>query len=77
MSLVELKESAAQLADSDKGALAAWLLNLLPPHGNEDASADSLQEAVCRRDELDSGSVKPMSADEFWAAVERERTSWK
>lgn len=77
MSLLELKKSAAQLADTEKGALAAWLLDSLPPHGEEDALHDSIVEASRRRDELDSGRVQPMRADEFWAAIERERASWK
>ena len=77
MSLVEIKDSVAQLADREKGDLAAWLLDSLPPHSAEDASADSIAEASHRRDELDSGRVQPMRADEFWAAIERERASWK
>jgi hypothetical protein len=77
MSLLEIKESVAQLADTEKGDLAAWLLDSLPPHGTEDASADSLAEASRRRDELDSGRVQPLRTDEFWAAIERERASWK
>ena len=77
MSLMELKESAAQLAETEKGDLAAWLLDSLPPHGAGDASADSIAEASRRREELDSGRVQPMRADEFWAAIERERASWK
>jgi hypothetical protein len=77
MSLLEIKESAARLADQEKGALAAWLLDSLPPHSGEDASADSLREAARRRDELNSSQVQPLGADEFWAAVERERSSWK
>ena len=77
MSLSEIKESVVQLADEDKGKLAAWLLDSLPPHGPEDATADSLADAVRRRDELDSGRVQAVSADEFWAAIERERATWK
>ncbi len=77
MSLLEIKESVAQLEDTEKGNLAAWLLDSLPPHGAEDASADSIAEASRRRDELDSGRVQTIRADEFWAAIERERASWK
>ena len=77
MSLLEIKESVAQLADREKGDFASWLLDSLPPHGQEDALHDSLAEASRRRDELDSGRVKPLSADEFWAAIERDRASWK
>jgi len=77
MSLLEIKESVAQLGDRDKGSLAAWLLDSLPPHGAEDAAADSLADAVRRREELDAGRVQAVSADDFWAAIERERAEWK
>ena len=77
MSLAEIKESVAQLTDREKGDLAASILDCLPPHSTEDASADSIAEASRRRSELDSGRVQPMRADEFWAAIERERAAWK
>ena len=77
MSLSELKQSMTQLPDVEKGNLAAWLLDALPPHSSEDASSESLDEAVRRREQLDSGQIKPLAADEFWAAIERERASWK
>ena len=77
MSLLEIKESVAQLADREKGVLAAWLLESLPPHGQENALHDSLTEASRRRDELASGQVQPLQADDFWAAIEGERASWK
>jgi hypothetical protein len=77
MSLAEIKKSVAQLADAEKVALTAWLLDSLPPHNSEDASTDSLHEAAHRRDEMDSGKVRPLGAAEFWAAIERERASWK
>ena len=77
MSLLEIKESVAQLADEDRGRLAAWLLDSLPPHSAEDAAADSLADAVRRRDELDSGRVQATNADDFWAAIEREQATWK
>ena len=77
MSLSEIKEALTELPEKQRGSLAAWLLESLPPHGGEDASAEAIAEASRRREELDSGRVQPLSADEFWAAVERERTSWK
>jgi hypothetical protein len=76
MSLLEIKQSVTQLPETEKGNLAAWLLDSLPPHSSEDAAVDSLHEAARRREELDSGRVRPVSADEFWAAIERERASW-
>jgi hypothetical protein len=77
MSLNEIKDALAELPDKQRGSLAAWLLDSLPPHGSEDASGEGIAEAARRRDELDSGHVQPVSADEFWAAVERERSLWR
>jgi len=77
MSMTEIQSAVAELPPEDRGALAAWLLDSLPPHGAEDAEADSLREAVRRRSELDSGAVSPISSEEFWASVERERAKWK
>ena len=76
MSLLEIKESVAQLGDRDKGSLAAWLLDSLPPHSTEEATADSLADAVRRRNELDTGHTQAVNADDFWAAIERERAAW-
>ena len=75
--MAEIQNAAAELSAPERGTLAAWLLNSLPPHGAEDSRADSVGEAVRRRDELDSGAVKPMSSEEFWASIERERATWK
>ena len=77
MSLSQIKDAVAELPDKERGALAVWLLDSLPPHKDEDAGAESIAEAAKRRDEIDSGRVRPVSADEFWSAVERERSSWK
>jgi hypothetical protein len=55
--------------------VAAWWLESLPPHSGEDAAADGIAEAARRREEVDSGRVKPISADEFWAAV--GNSGWK
>jgi hypothetical protein len=77
MLLNQIKDVVADLPDKERGALAAWLLDSLPPNNGEDALAESIAEAVRRREELDSGRVREISADEFWASVERERSSWK
>jgi hypothetical protein len=77
MSLNQIKDAVAELPDKERGALAAWLLDSLPANNGEDALQESIAEAVRRRDELDSGRVREVSADEFWASVERERSSWK
>lgn len=77
MLIAEIKQEAAGLPAKARGSLAAWLLDSLPPHSGTDAAAESIQEATRRRDELDSGRVQAISSDEFWAAIERERASWK
>jgi hypothetical protein len=75
MSMTEIQNAAAELSYRDRGTLALWLLNSLPPHDGEDASADSIREAARRRDELDSGALSPVSSEEFWASIERERAT--
>lgn len=77
MSLSQIKDVVADLPDKERGALAAWLLDSLPPNNGEDAFSEAIAEAARRRDELDSGRARPIPADEFWASVERERASWK
>ncbi len=77
MSLAEIQNAVSDLPEVERGTLAAWLLDSLPPHSHEDASAEGIEEAVRRRDELDSGRVRPLSSDEFWASIERLRATWK
>lgn len=77
MSIAEIQNLVSDLSEFERGTLAAWLLNSLPPHSSEDASAECLQEAARRRDELDSGQVLPLSSDDFWASIERLRATWK
>jgi hypothetical protein len=77
MSLSQIKDAVAELPDKERGSLAAWLLDSLPPHSDEDAAAEGVAEAVRRREEMDSGRVQPIPADEFWASVQRERSAWK
>jgi len=77
MSIAEIQHAVSDLPDVERGTLAAWLLDTLPPHGDEDAGADAIEEAARRREELDSGRVRPLSSDEFRASVERLRATWK
>ncbi|HEX5218589.1 MAG TPA: addiction module protein [Verrucomicrobiae bacterium] len=77
MSLNEIRLAVEDLPAKDRGSLAAWLLESLPPHSGMDASAEGIDEAVRRREELDSGRARVISADDFWKAVAQERTSWK
>ena len=75
--MTEIQTALAQMSERERGTLAVWLLHSLPPHSGEDGSADSLKEAVRRRDELDSGVVKALSSEEFWASLAQERAAWK
>jgi putative addiction module component (TIGR02574 family) len=77
MSLADIQNAVSDLSALERGTLAAWLLDSLPPHSEEDASAESVDEAARRREELDSGRVQPLSSDEFWASIERLRATWK
>jgi len=77
MSLNQIKDAVAELPEKARGSLAAWLLDSLPPHGTEDAVDEGVEEAARRRAEVDAGKTAMISADEFWAAVKRERSSWK
>jgi len=65
MSIVEIQKAVSDLPEVERGTLATWLLESLPPHSHEDASAEGVEEATRRREELDSGRVHPLSSDEF------------
>ena len=77
MIAAEIQSALAKLPVKERGTLAAWLLESLPPHGSDDGSAEGVEEAARRREEINSGRVQPLSADEFWAGIARERASWK
>jgi hypothetical protein len=77
MSVADIQESVSRLTDRERAHLAAWLLDSLPPASQDDAIADSLQEAERRRAEIDSGEVQPIGEKDFWSAIERERQGWK
>jgi putative addiction module component (TIGR02574 family) len=69
MKLVEIEQEALALPDSDRAALAAKLLDTLPPPGT-----DVSDEEVERRErELDSGQVAAISHEEFVRRVQEQR----
>jgi len=70
MSLTEIQSAFSELSDQERGNLAAWLLDSLPPHSEEDGSAEGIEEAARRREELDSGKVRPLASSEFWSSIE-------
>ena len=77
MSVAEIQQAVSDLPEVERGTLAAWLLDSLPPHSHEDASAEGIREAARRREELNSGRVRALSSDEFWASIERLRATWR
>ena len=77
MSIAEIQDAVSDLPEFERGTLAAWLLDSLPPHSPEDADAEGIAEAVRRREELESGCVRPLSSDKFWASIEQFKTTWK
>ena len=77
MSVAEIKNAVAELPEQDRAELAAWLIDLLPAPARGDVDEDELQEAVRRREELDSGQVAPLGAEQFWSDVDRARAQWK
>ena len=77
MSVAEIQKSVSGLPEKERAKLAAWLLDSLPPSSEDDGAADSVAEAARRREELDSGRLSPIPAEEFWAGIERERKQWR
>jgi hypothetical protein len=70
MSLAEIQSAVQRLAESEKEELAVWLLGTLPPGSHVQSSIDDLAEARARRDQLISGVVKGIPADEFWKSLD-------
>ena len=77
MSVAEIQRTVSGLSEKERGQLALWLLDSLPPSSHEDAGDESIAEAVRRREDLDSGRVQAIGTADFWTAVERERQQWK
>jgi hypothetical protein len=75
MSIAEIQNTVSALPERDRGLLAMWLLDSLPPHNAEDATNDGVEEAARRRQELDSGQVRPLNSDEFWSSVAAARAA--
>jgi len=77
VSIAEIQNTLSGLSQHQRGTLAAWLLESLPPHAGEDATEEGIQEAGRRREQLDSGKVRALSSDEFWASIQRDRAAWE
>ena len=77
MSVEDIKRAVVELPERDRAELAAWLLDLIPSEAFGEEDGEDIQEAARRREELDSGRVTPISAEEFWTALDRARSQWK
>ena len=71
--LVDIEVAALGLPDKERLHLADKLLGSLPPPPDVSGPDEILAEALRREPELESGRVKPLSEDAFWAGVRRKR----
>jgi len=68
--LTEIEAAAMSLPEKDRLQLAGKLLSTVPPPSPLEPEG-FLAEAERREAELNSGQVKSLSEDEFWAGVRR------
>jgi len=71
--LADIEGAALRLTDKERLHLADKLLGSLPPPPAASEPDEILAEALRRDAELESGQVKPLSEDAFWAGVRRKR----
>lgn len=69
MSVAQICSNLGVLPESDRAEVAAWILQTLPKHDDDDAIAESIAIARQREAELDRGDVKPVGWNEFWQKV--------
>ena len=69
MSVIEIQSEVARLSEKERAKLAAWLLESLPEHGDDDAINESIAEADRRREELESKRSELLNESEFWSSV--------
>lgn len=69
MKLAEIEQEALALTEGERAALAAKLLDTLPPPGT-DVSDDEVERREC---ELEAGQVAAISHEEFVRRVQQER----
>ena len=69
MSLTQIRSSLDVLPATDRAQIAAWLLQTLPEHEEEDAIDESVALARQREAELDRGEAQEVGWDEFWTQV--------
>jgi putative addiction module component (TIGR02574 family) len=71
--LADIEAAALRLPEKDRLHLADKLLGSLPPPPSASEPDDILAEALRRDAAIESGKVKPLSEDAFWAGVRRAR----
>jgi len=73
MKVAEIGEEAMKLDEEERAELASMILESLDGADPNDSDEDSLTEAIRRGEELRSGKVKGVSAEEFLAEFRAER----
>jgi len=67
----EIVHAAMGLGSSERTAIAMMMLDSLPDDAEE--PEDILAEALRRDAEIEAGLVKPLSYEDFMAAIQRTR----
>ena len=71
--LADIEAAALRLPDKERLHLADKLLGSLPPPPAASEPDEILAEAIRRDAELESGQVKPLSEDAFWAKFHQNK----
>jgi putative addiction module component (TIGR02574 family) len=69
--LKEIEAAALRLPGKDRLQLAERILGSLPAPPGAATTEDILAEAVRRDAEIESGHVRPLTEEAFWAGVRR------
>ncbi len=69
--LQEIEAAALRLSGRDRLHLADKILGSLPPPPLPAEPKEILAEAIRRDSELESGVVRPLTEEAFWAGVRR------
>jgi putative addiction module component (TIGR02574 family) len=69
--LQEIEAAILGLSEQDRFHLADKILGSLPQPPGAMRSEEILAEAIRRDEELESGMVKPLAEEAFWAGVRR------
>jgi len=73
-SIKDVEVSALRLPEKQRLRLADKLLASLPPPTGGWTRNQIVEEASRRDNEIENGSVNPMSEKEFWSGVRRTRS---